>query len=45
MDLLLIVAGVVLAFVTKNKRWLILTVLGIAWFIVDVLGIALAAAG
>ena len=29
MDLLLIVAGLVITFATKNKRWLILTVLGI----------------
>ena len=44
MDLLLIVAGVVLAFVTKNKRWLILTVLGIAWFTIDVLSLAVSMA-
>jgi hypothetical protein len=42
MDLLLIVAGLVITFATKNKRWLILTVLGIAWFCVDVLLIAMA---
>ena len=44
MDLLLIVTGVVLAFVTKNKRWLILTVLGIAWFLFDVLSLAVSMA-
>ena len=44
MDLLLIVAGLVITFATKNKRWLILTVLGVAWFIVDVLSLAVSMA-
>ena len=33
--------GLILAFVTKNKRWLILTLIGAAWFIYDVMAIAL----
>ena len=44
MDLLLIVAGIVLALATKKKGWLILTILGIAWFIVDVLSLAVSMA-
>ncbi|HLC04090.1 MAG TPA: hypothetical protein VJK02_13715 [Anaerolineales bacterium] len=33
----LIVAGPILWFATKNRRWLIFTAIGAAWFIVDVL--------
>ena len=40
MDLLLILSGLILAFVTKNKRWMILTAIGLLWFVVDVLLIA-----
>jgi hypothetical protein len=31
----MLVGGVVLAFATKNKRWLILSVLGAAGFLLD----------
>ena len=44
-DLALIVGGPVLWLITKNRRWLILTVLGIAWFVIDVLYIAVQLSG
>lgn len=40
-DLLLMVGGLVGWFITKNKRWLILTIIGIVWFILDVIFITL----
>ena len=44
-DLALIVGGPVLWLITKNRRWMILTVLGIAWFVIDVLYIAVQLSG
>jgi hypothetical protein len=41
MDLLLIVAGLVAAFISKNKRWLILSAIGVLWLVADVMLIAL----
>lgn len=40
LDLALIVAGVLLAVITKNRRWLILTLLGALLFVAEVLYIA-----
>jgi len=44
-DLLLIVGGIILTYVTKNRRWLIVTLFGVLWVIVDVLLIAFRLAG
>jgi len=40
MDLYLIIGGVLLAVVTKNRRWLFLSAAGVGWFILNVLYIA-----
>ncbi len=34
---LMIVAGPVLWFITKNRRWLAVSMVGIGWFVADVL--------
>lgn len=39
-DLLLMIAGPVLWWITGNARYMILTVLGVAWFMLDVLLLA-----
>jgi hypothetical protein len=38
-------AGPVLWIITKNKRWMILTLIGVALFVVEVLWIAFQMAG
>lgn len=42
-DLGLMIAGPVLWIITKNKRWMILTLLGVVLFVVEVLLIAASA--
>jgi hypothetical protein len=39
-DLLLMIAGPVLWWITKNKRYMILTAFGLLWFFLDVLLLA-----
>lgn len=33
---ILMVAGLLAWFITKNRRWAILTIIGVAWFLYDI---------